>query len=143
MNRTLPEQRAHTDAVFTMLTAELNRPVGLEEAPDLSAPPNGLKYPYHVLYRLADFDRSGSMNDDEADFRVEVQVTTVADTPEAAEVGTDNVRAAMFNDGTIAVAGRSIEQVRSSQMGNVQRDDDAPGTLFYVIDIYNFMSRPA
>ena len=141
MTRTLASTRAHSVAIIAGLETELARPVGEAVAPDLSSPPNDLRFPYCVMFRLDDFERSGPLSDDEEDVMIEFQVTSVSDTVAGAETMGDNVAEAVMNPAApITVAGRKIGPMQTSLSGDITRDPKEKPPLFYHIAIYEFKS---
>lgn len=133
-------------AAITTLTAALTVSVGDQQTPANPSP----EFPYAVVYLIPDADRSGPMNDGQADVTHNIQVTSVGVTREQAQSLADDVNVAMRDEtappnpvSNLVIAGRDVELVEIVLDGSVERDDSFQPPVFYAVQIFDIMTTPS
>ena len=134
MVETVVPSRPVTASVITHL-GSLGFGVGDGQAPDPST------FPYSVVYSLDAGDRSGPMNDGQADVVHTQQVTVVGETQEQAQKLLDKVRVKM-RDETLTIADREVSLIEVDEGDGVERDGREQPPLFYAIDVYMITTTP-
>ena len=134
MVETVVPSRPVTASVITHL-GSLGFGVGDGQAPDPST------FPYSVVYSLDAVDRSGPMNDGQADVVHTQQVTVVGETQEQAQKLLDKVRVLM-RDETLTIADREVSLIEVDEGDGVERDGREQPPLFYAIDVYMITTTP-
>ena len=134
MAGTVVEQRPVVAGVITVLNT-LAFGVGDHQAPTSAT------FPYTVVYSLDDAERSGPIDDGQADVDHTIQLTTVGETPEQTQLLIDATRTKM-KDGTLVVASRKVLKVDLTEGGGVQRDEEEQPPLFYGVDVYSILTTP-
>ncbi|MEU2592998.1 hypothetical protein ABZ649_04630 [Streptomyces albidoflavus] len=88
--------RQVAQAAIATIVAVSKRSCGYAAVPTSGALPTGNTMPYHVLYELGQTVSGPGFGDVAGDARVLLQVTTVAQSPDAASSGADRVRQAFL-----------------------------------------------
>ena len=140
MSETVVAKGPVTDATLVALNDALSFAVGDNQAPPEPRSPD---FPYLVVYTLDDTERSGPMNDGQADVVHNIQVTTVGQTRDAAQRLSDLVLAAMRADEALVIAGRAVLLVEELDGGGLIRDDEFQPPLFYGVSLFAITTTPA
>jgi hypothetical protein len=127
--------------VITQLNADLVFSVGDGQAPDSPSP----AYPYAVVYSLDDAERTGPMQDGQADVTHNVQVTTVGELPVQARKLMDFVRVSIKTNllAADAIPNRHINLIEHEAGGLTEKDESDQPPLFYTVDIFRIMTTPS
>lgn len=132
---TTPAIYPHTKAVYDVLAAG-TEPIGLNQAPK-GGPP------YGVLYQLPAVEADGPLNNPEADWLLQYQLTSVAIGPEQAQGTADYLRALIDAAGFLVVAGRSTWLPQWTRLGAPLRDDTVQPPLHFVTEDFQLGTTPA
>jgi len=134
------------DAVIVALQAALTVSVGDQQAPAAPSP----EFPYAVVQLIPDAERSGPLNDGQADVTHNIQVTCVGRTRQQAQALADDVNTAMRDEtappnpvSKLVVANRNVELVEIVLDGSVERDDTFQPPIFYAVQIYDISTTPS
>lgn len=133
-------------AVIATLDDALTVSIGDHQAPADPDP----EFPYSTVYLIPDADRSGPMNDGQADVVHNIQVTSVGETRQQAQALADDVNVAMRDETTppnpaskIVIAGREVSLVEIVFDGSIERDDGFQPPVFYAVQIFDITTTPA